>query len=332
MKRQVELFAIVTLSLLLVAASADQERSAGLGKLDRSGAFFHPSYASAPDGPLVETAGEPIDAATYLRYLSARFGKRFAADMTFDVLLARECKARGLVRTAPLMARSAASARTHATGRDADSARGDDLRRKFAIEELRRLRVNALVGLRRASDPARIEELFNRRYGVGGHKVVIRQILVSFAATEAREAAAGRSTDPAALEAAAKRRADDLRRRARAGDAFTDLLSASDDRTTRRMLRDSRRAERAGIVEGYNYRRYGEAFAEAVRSLEVGAVSRPVKTDIGYHIIELVDRKITKVEDVIGKIQSELRAKAASQSETMALRGHLFEKHRVRIK
>ena len=332
MTRKIEIFTIAFAALFLMAASADQERARGLGKLDPSGAFFHPLYAGEPETALVETSGDPIDAATYLRYLTARFGRRFARDMTFDILLARECKARRLARTAPLLARSAASNRTHAEGRDAESEFGDDLRRKFAIEELRRIRVNAVVGANRISDAARVEELFNRRYGVGGEQVRIRQILVSFAATESRAATSGRLLDAAGIDDAARRRADDLRKRALTSDAFSGLLSASDDRTTRRMLRDPVKAPRAGYVEGYNYRRYGRAFADVVRGMKVGAVSGPVRTDIGYHIIELVDRKVTRLEDVLLKVQGELRAKAASRSERAALRRTLFEQYEVRIK
>ena len=98
------------------------------------------------------------------------------------------------------------------------------------------------------------------------------------------------------------------------------------------MLRDPVKAPRAGYVEGYNYRRYGRAFADVVRGMKVGAVSGPVRTDIGYHIIELVDRKVTRLEDVLLKVQGELRAKAASRSERAALRRTLFEQYEVRIK
>ncbi|NRA97014.1 MAG: peptidylprolyl isomerase [Planctomycetes bacterium] len=326
--RATGLVTTVLLSCVVATSGGDvpQERL-GVGPLDTSGAFFHPAWGKGADGAVAQTRDGPVAAQTYMRYLAARLGRRHVEDLVFDDLLARECKERKLVRNAPLLARSFATQRFHGAGRDVASDPDGSIRRKFANEELRRMRTHAIVGADRALDPASIEELFNRRHGVGGQKVEVRQVLVSLGATRRR---LGDATD-AAVDVAARSRAEGLRRRLARGDEWTDVLAESDDRSTRTLLRDPARRDRAGFLDGYNYRRYGLRFATVVRGLDVGAVSDPVKTDTGYHVVRVVSRKITRLKDALGALREELRARPASLAETSRLKKKLFEKYEVKI-
>lgn len=216
-----------------------------------------------------------------------------------------------------------------ATKRLHESGRGQsDLRQKFITEALRELRVNALVGADRAKDPKALKTLFDHRHGVDGQRVQVRQILVSYSATRDRLLAAGESTDDAAVRAAARKRAQGLHEELLAGRKLESLLDESDDRLTRRLLRDPKRREKAGFLAGYNYTRYGSGIANVVRGLKVGEVSGPVESSTGYHLVQVVERRITRFEDVRARLQQEVARAPATPAEVLALRKALFEKYR----
>ncbi|MEM7199039.1 MAG: hypothetical protein AAF628_02170 [Planctomycetota bacterium] len=139
-------------------------------RLDATGAFFYPGLAAAPTAPRAALRGGAIEAGTYLRYLAARVGDRYLEDLAFDLALTRECAARGLARTAPVLARSAAAQRLAASGRSAADDPNGALRRKFATEALRDLRVDALVRADRPVTDAEVRALFARRFGPDGRK------------------------------------------------------------------------------------------------------------------------------------------------------------------
>ena len=102
-------------------------------------------------------------------------------------------------------------------------------------------------------------------------------------------------------------------------------------RTTRALLRDPARRARAGFLDGYNYRRYGPLFAAVVRGLDVGAVSDPVKTDTGYHVVLVVSREVTRLRVALPRLREELRARPASPTEVARLKTSLFAKYEVKI-
>ena len=330
MVRRIAVFSVaIALCCVLAAVAGPRQERRGPGPLDPSGAFFHPAWASAEDAVMAETRDGPIAAASYLRYLAGKFGDRYVSDMVFDMLLVRECRRLKLARNAPLIAKSLATQRYHGAGRSAADDPEGDMRRKFANEELRRMRVHAIVGAVRAQDPAAVEELFNRRHGVDGEKVRVRQVLVSRTATRRR---LGVDATDTAVNVAARSRAESLRARLLAGDAWPDVLAESDDRTTRALLKDPSSRDEAGFLKGYNYRRFGHGFAELVRGLEVGAVSDAFKSDMGYHVVQVVSRKRTRLKDVIGALRTELRARPASPAESEILRKRLFKEYEVQFR
>ena len=114
---------IVSVCLLSLACALQESsevstrQSRRVGRLDASQAFYYPPFAAGADHVLVRTKDGLIDSATYLRYLAARLGTRYLEDLAFDFVLAKECKARGLAKSAPLLARSTAARRLHESGR-----------------------------------------------------------------------------------------------------------------------------------------------------------------------------------------------------------------------
>lgn len=305
---------------LLLAASQQSSVEPDLGRVDKTRAFYHPSFARNPDAVLADTAVGGIDAATYLRYLAARHGTEDLEDLAFDLLLEKECKKRRLARIAPTLARSLGTRRFFEVGRKVEDDPSGAQRRKFTNDALRQLRIDAIVRADRARDDWAVRALFERRYGVGGEKVRVRQILVSLDATKRRLG----ESDEAAAVAAAEARARALSERLRT-ESFEDLLGESDERLTRRMLRDPTQRAKAGFLAGYNFKRYGPEFADVVRGLEVGAVSAPVRTAQGFHLVQLVERTRTRFSDVVESLDLEMRRRQTTPTEVQALRRRLLK-------
>ena len=283
---------VLLLLALPFALQADQDPR-GFGKLDATRAFFYPNYAGGSAIVLAESKAGRIDSGTYLRYLATRVGTRYLEDLAFEVFLERECKARNLARAAPVLARSKAAQRFMQSGRKTEDDVGGGLRRKFINEALHVFRVGALVRADRQITAGELRSLFERRYGVGGKKARLRQVVVR---TKARALA--------------------LLKRVKAGESFAEIVVAS---------------RRGGDVTETEARRYGAGFALAVDGLAVGELSAPVKTRRGYHLVEVVGRTVTRFEDVEATLRAKLMGGPATTSEEASLRRVLLSKYEFEL-
>jgi hypothetical protein len=313
--------ALVTGAATVVLCHASDEQ------LDASRGFYHPERAAQPNTVLGELDGEPITMATYLRYLAARDGQRALRELAFDLALERACRERNLASSAPVLAR------TLATSRLADSGRigGDGepaLRLQFLNEALRQQRIDALVRADRVATDGELQALFERRYGPGGVKLRARHVLVAFAATQRRLAAGGGESDAHTVRTAAQARAQELRERLGAdGPTFTELLAQSDDRATRSALADSEQTSRAGFLTRADLQRLGVTVQNVLAALDPGGISAPVLSDRGFHLLELLERTTTQLEDVAPALRKELLAGSATEAEIRALRAVLLAKY-----
>lgn len=300
-------------------------------KLDPSGSYFLAPFVRSTE-PVVKAKleGEVLSFGLedYERFLLARADRRFFEDFAFVRLVTLECKKRGLARSAPALAKANALRNLRRRGTPDPN---DILRRALENAELQRMRIDALVRQDRRLEARDLRLAFDTRYGLDGVRVELRQILISRVSTKRRLQESGiESPTDAAIDVAAKARATDMQRSIRAGTSTFDSLRAmSDDPTTRTRLDDPRTVKRAAVLEGYDYQRYGTEFAKAVRALEVGEISAPVKTSHGYHIIELLSRVVTKYADVEADLRKALRAEPASTRETEALKKQLFERYAI---
>ena len=327
MARIVPGFVIALGTILFLTDNGIGQERAPIGRLDPSGAFFSAPFTEKPAGVIIKSTAGSIDSSTYLRYLAARLGTRYLDDLAYDFLLGHECRTRGLARGASRLARGLAAQRFMGSGRKADADRTAEMRRKFAIESLRKMRIDALVRADRKVTDGELRELFHRRYGVNGERVSMRHVLVSFAATRRRLEAAGAGAGDQAVEAAAMKRAEQLLARLKTGTRFEGLLPGSDDRTTRSQLADPSQAAEAGLLTGYVHPRYGKGIGDAARDLDVGQVSPLVRGRLGVHLVRLQSRKMTKLKAVAEALRRELRAERVSTSEALTLKRKLFEKY-----
>ncbi|HVL64626.1 MAG TPA: peptidylprolyl isomerase [Actinomycetota bacterium] len=86
------------------------------------------------------------------------------------------------------------------------------------------------------------------------------------------------------------------------------------DRLARRFSKDPGSAERGGDLGWAAAEGYVEPFADALRELEPGEVSDPVRTEFGFHVIWLEDVRVVRFEEV----REQLRAEIAGTAEDEA--------------
>lgn len=319
--------------LLLPLAAAGQEgaqdraREAG-ARLDPTGSFFEPPFAQR-GGPLFTTTMTGLDLQDYQRYLVARADRGLLADFAFVRLVAEECRRAGLARTAPQIARASALRRAKDFG---SSPAGQARMRAFQQAELERLRVDALVRKDRRVEERDLRLLFDTRYGLGGVRVEVQHILVSFVSTERRLQEAGETPTREVVEARSLEDATAIRRAILEARSLAALAHRSDDPTTVMRLQDPRTKARAAIIEGYDYQRFGPDFAACVRALEPGRISDVLRTSHGYHVLEVTKRTVTDYRDVEASLRADLATAPASPREVQELEQRLFARHGIDLR
>jgi len=213
-----------------------------------------------------------------------------------------------------------------------------EMKRWMAFDlERRKLEERVVLATRKITED-QIRRKFDEMYGLGGVKVVVRQIQVSLAPLLQAELRKGKSLDQVdrkALERLALEKARSIRKRILQGEPFWKVcVEESDEPAARAAAGDPQKARKAGLVEGYNYQRFGAAFADAVRRLKPGQVSEPVPFKAGdqvvsYHIIKLDKRIVTRLEDVRDKVIQALKAEPPTFFEKLRLRQALLHSPRV---
>ena len=159
-----------------------------------------------------------------------------------------------------------------------------------------------------------IEEHFQSRYGQNGDLVEVRHIFLSPARLKADLISQG---TPAVelgairLDALCVERLEEVLERLEGGEEFGALAAIYSHEFAAKAS--------GGLFSNYNYRAYGEVFADAVRAAEVGVAAGPVRTDSGFHLIEVVSRVHTELDDVREELRAELLLATPEQSELQAL-------------
>ncbi len=162
----------------------------------------------------------------------------------------------------------------------------------------------------------KIRTRFERLYGKDGISYQLRHILFS---TRRR---GSRTADPD-FEAKAREKAERVLRELRDGADFEEMVNLySDDLYTKK---------RGGRIPRYRPNMYGsKEFDDAVAALtEPGQISGIVKSRRGFHIIQLVSRKVTKYEDVKEEIRKLLVEEKPSPREKYEFTKKLREEAKI---
>ncbi len=291
----------------------------------------HPLSSRDPEPLLVRGQGLEISRSEYQDYLLARFGRSFTEDMVFDLCLARAVKAAKLAPGALDQSMEEARDTLKRYGGDLPAWNQEDRRVQICNQELTRLRLEALIRAERKPSPKQLRELFDEVYGVDGQKVKVRHIFVSWNESERRlrEAGGERRPNRQEIREHALQRIRQFKTQLQQGKSFYALLKKSDDLRTKTLLQNPLRRQLAGLIEGYNYQRFGRAFAKAVRALKKGEFSDVVPSTHGLHLILLVDRKVTRFEDVREQLIQRFADGPILISEVEALRNRLLQDYKV---
>lgn len=306
-------FALLSFLLLAPAVSAQAELEEPL-----------------PDDVVARLDGDDISKQTYLDYLYQRFGKRGVREMVGDILVEREASRYGIVIDSQDVKRLA-DEREAGARRGMDEAaflanlerNGQDyalFRVGLEIEVRNELRLSALVRKTRVATDEKIDQLFERKHGLGGVRMRVRHIVAMpniLRAETVRGGADPSSIDMQEIRARCRALAEDARARIASGEEFAAVAAAlSHDRVTK---------DRGGEIQNYNGRLYGPGFRNALNQLEIGQVSEVVESGAGFHIVELLERSETSLAEVRDELIDEILSAEPNFQEMAGLRNALIE-------
>ena len=313
------LLALLSLLLLAPAVSAQAELDEPL-----------------PVDVVARLNGEDISKQTYLDYLYQRFGKRGVREMVGDILVEREASRYSIVIDS-LEVKRLADEREAGARRGMDEAdflanlerNGQDYalyRAGLEIEVRNELRLSALVRKTRVATDEKIDQLFERKYGLGGVRMRVRHIVAMpniLRAETVRGGAEPSSIDMQEIRARSRALAEDARARIASGEEFAAVAAAlSHDRVTK---------DRGGEIQNYNGRLYGPEFRNALNQLEIGQVSGVVESGAGFHVVELLERSQTSLAEVRDELIDEILDAELNVQEMAGLRNALIESADLRV-
>ncbi|MCP4094139.1 MAG: hypothetical protein GY747_11885 [Planctomycetes bacterium] len=189
----------------------------------------------------------------------------------------------------------------------------ENLRADLAHEQL----LDKLVLATRVATDQRIQRAFDAKYGAGGVKVRIRHVLVMPHFLRAEKIRAG--SKPSEIDAMQMK----LEARAMA-DACLDELNGGANFATmvEKYSHDQVSRQSQGELPSYRPGLYGPAFTAAVSDQAVGENSAVIESGAGYHIVQVVERKITKLQKVRAALVDEvMTAPATWQDREQVLAG-----------
>lgn len=256
-----------------------------------------------PEGMVARLGDHYISQQEYLDYLYLRIGKRAVRDYAADLMVEQEAARYGIqVDEAEVSKQVDAQEQQARSGpRAAEfeqelqmSGQSLEMFRAGKARDVRRdLQLAGLVRATRVVTDERLQQEFEAQYGPGGTKLQVRHILVMPNVLKSEAVRGGKKPseiDMDAIKAQARKMAEDALARVRGGADFATVAAEiSHDQTTK---------QKGGEIANYDGRLYGTQFRDAVLQLPPGGVSDVVETGAGYHVIQLIARTDTKLEDV----------------------------------
>jgi len=280
-----------------------------------------------PPGVVARVGDHLVQRQEYLEYLYTRFGKRALKDLTDDILIRDEARRYGIVLDEEEVEGLVEDRLDAARNAPRQTSLEDELRQSgqslkmFRVSMEREVRrdmlLDALVRATRVVTDAKIHQAFEEKFGAGGVKVRVRHILFMPNLLRSQKIRAGTPAgqiDMESVKAEARSLAEKALARIRAGEPFEAVArETSMDRVTR---------DKGGELPRYNGRLYGKAFHDAVYALKAGEVSKVVESGAGFHVIQLVERTRTRLEDVRDElVQGVLAAEPTWQEKSGLLNG-----------
>lgn len=294
---------------------------------ETDGSEAKPRPSALPPGVVARINGRDVSVEEYASYLVATLGKSKLDDYVDRLLLEEEAQRLGIT-VAPDQVESALDQRIERTIKSFYAGERQQfldnlIRRRTTLAEYKtrwRQRMyfdmlqEELVLRSREVSPEALRKEFARTYGEGGVQLVLRHILVSKRLRT--------SEGPVRSDSEARARAAQILKDLEAGLDFVQAVKQySDDTFTKRN---------EGRIVHYRKGFYGDDFDQAVNSLTTdrrrsGVVASPR----GYHILELVERRVTRFEDVKVELEAFFKTKPPTVEEKHALSARLREKAKI---
>lgn len=282
-----------------------------------------PESSGLPPGIVARLNGRDVSVEEYASYLFATLGKSRLDDYIDRLLIEGESQRLG-VTVAPDEVEAALEQRIERTVRSfyegERQAFLDNLaRRRTTLAEYKArwrqrmyydMLLEEVVLKTRKATPEALREEFERTYGEGGLQLVLRHILISKRLRT--------SEGPVRSDSEARGRAAEILKELEGGLDFAQAVKQySDDLISKRN---------EGRIEYYRKGFYGEEYDQAVSRLTPESPrSGVVASPRGYHIVELVERRVTRFEDVKEELEAFFKTKPPAVEEKHAVLARLRE-------
>jgi peptidyl-prolyl cis-trans isomerase SurA len=162
-------------------------------------------------------------------------------------------------------------------------------------------RLDQLVFATRVATDDRLQRAFDAQYGAGGVKVRVSHILIMphfLRAERIRNGEKAADIKPDEMKAAARQLAETcLAELSQGADFAAQVDKYSHDQVSR---------QNQGELPSYRPGLYGPAFTAAVADLPVGQHSTIIESGAGFHIVKILERKVTKLADVRAALVEEV--------------------------
>ncbi len=289
--------------------------------------------------PVLRVDGEPVERGVYARWLTDTIGETLVDPFAEEWLVRKRARAAGVVVDEVEVARRVREyvqaridggyhgsreswvAYLELGGRNED-AFVDEVTWRTRLDWL----TESLYLRERKIRPEDVRARFLDAFGPDGRRVEVRMILLGIH-TPAPGPELSREELDRALEtasAAARRRAEALVVRARAGEDFDALARASSD--------DPNTRDQGGKLPGrFRPDRWPAAVASEVLALKPGEVGDPVLDGHDWLVFQVVSERRAKFEDVAPELEAELRAERPLPGDLAAYRNVLRKAAQVEV-
>lgn len=170
----------------------------------------------------------------------------------------------------------------------------------------------------------RIQSRFEELYGPDGIREQVRHVFLTRGRLRAelqRDGAQPAELTLEALDLELERRSELILEELRGGADFAVVAA--------RHSHDASAVRTGGVLENYDYLRFGPQLAKAVRDAEVGVPVGPVVSGSGVHVLEVTARTRTEFEDARDGVEQELRDADGTLNEVLALEERLFGEAKI---
>jgi parvulin-like peptidyl-prolyl isomerase len=315
----------------------DREKPAGTAKPgEGSPAGKGAEKSNLPPGIIARLNGRDITLDEYGSYLLASIGKSRLDEYLDRLLVEEEAKSLG-ISVEPAEVESRLEEQVDRTIKSLYQGKKEGFveslaKRRSNLEEYKakqrqdlyfEMLAERVILKTRQPTEADLKKQFEKTYGEGGVQYTLRHILIS---TRAPIGGPGASPGPgpegARTNAEAKEKAEKILKELQGGADFAQAVKQySDDAFTKRN---------DGRIPQYRKGFYGESFHQAVTQLTPEKpLSGIVESPRGFHIIQLLEKQVTKFEDVKPELEKVVMNQAPTPKERHDLAQRLREKAKI---